>query len=160
MPIPQQPYPFSTLSLPVLSSYYTGLCSLLPHTVVPTLRHSNMLVAAWDPLEQATPKAHLEDGAFIHALRTRSLFEIREESDCLCRYGEEKAEGKRKRESGSESGRESGRESEGNGLGNALRSVRVLCVCLVLFCVCVECVVWVYNSTSYRYTPDDLLHAY
>ena len=93
-----------------------------------------MLVAAWDPLEQATPKAHLEDGAFIHALRTRSLFEIREESDCLCRYGEEKAEGKRK-ERQRETAREKAKRSDTEMAWAMLCAVCRCCVCMVLLCV-------------------------
>ena len=53
-------------------------------------KKTNMLVGSWLPTEQAggggSAGAHLDDTSFLHALRTRSLFEIREESDCLCRY--------------------------------------------------------------------------
>jgi len=53
-------------------------------------KKTNMLVGSWLPTDQAggggSAGAHLDDSSFLHALRTRSLFEIREESDCLCRY--------------------------------------------------------------------------
>ena len=96
-----------------------------------------MLVAAWDPLEQATPKAHLEDGAFIHALRTRSLFEIREESDCLCRYGEEKAEGKPKERQRERKRREATRKWPGQ---CSAQCVGAVCVWYCFVLCCVECV--------------------